>query len=103
MFGQDGDAVGEFRGFNFVYHPSGDQKETQYCTAVEKGSSNPSTAQKWRQTRRKPAVFTPIYLTAVRPWQRIMGCLWVPVKSPRLNQFWPVHSFQRNLVAEVFA
>src|SRR4051812_48024551 len=42
VFGQDGYTVREFRGFNFVYHSVGDQRHQIY-TAVEKGSSNPST------------------------------------------------------------
>ena len=65
MFGQDGYAVREFCGFNFVNQPL-ETKGNQIYTAVEKGSWNPSTPQNWRQTGDKLAVFTPIYLTSVR-------------------------------------
>ncbi len=102
MFGQDGYAVREFRGFNFVYHPL-ETKGNQIYTVVEKGSWNPSTPQKWRQTGDKPAVFTPIYLTAVQGVAENDGLFVGSGKVSSPEPVWPVHSFQTNLVAEVFA
>lgn len=61
MFGQDGYAVREFRGFNFVYHPMETQKRT-FSPWLRRGGrilARPKSGGKL-------AVFTPIYLTYVR-------------------------------------
>ena len=61
MFSQDGYAVREFRGFNFVYHPL-ETKRNKFTSWLRRGFRILARSK----SRGKLAVFTAIYLTSVR-------------------------------------